>query len=71
MVEKLSAIFDENGINVIDPNAPLELDSMQFISIIVSIEDTFQIEVPDNYLSEDQLVNFNDFLAMVESVINY
>jgi acyl carrier protein len=69
--EKLRIIFRDCGIEVdgLDESENLKLDSLQQIALIVSIEDTFGIEIPDVYLSGTELTSFLDFHEMIVAVI--
>ena len=55
---KLLQIFKNNGIfvNEDDLDEALEMDSITYITLVVDIENTFNIEIPD-----DQLVYNNNF----------
>ena len=62
---EIKRIFFENGYEIEDRTALLELDSLQFISIICDLEDFFKISVADDLLVGDRLSTFNDFCEMV------
>lgn len=61
--ERLIKIFDDNGMIILeeDIELPLEIDSIQFISIVVQIEDEFNVTIPDDYLVSSVLLTFLDF----------
>ena len=40
-------------------------DSLTFISLIVELEDAFNIEIPDEYLAEGKLKTFDDIHNML------
>ncbi len=63
MKDKILDIFRENGVFIesSDYELELELDSMQFVSIIVSLEDAFCVEIPSEYLSSEKLKSLKDF----------
>lgn len=65
--DELINLFTEIGISIDDEcyNDELQLDSLQFINIIILIEDTFLFTVGDNYMSHDKLKSFNDFKNMI------
>lgn len=69
--EKLMNIFKENGYLVDAENecVQLELDSLQFISILCDIENDFDISIPDEYLSGNGLNTFWDFLEVVRNIV--
>ena len=47
----------------------LELDSLQIISLFVSIEDEFNMEIPDEFLTREVLSSFNDFYEMLLNIL--
>lgn len=69
--EKLMNIFKENGYLVDAENEydQLELDSLQFISILCDIENDFDISIPEEYLSGKDLNTFSDFLELIRNVV--
>ena len=65
--EKMKNMFEENGLVIFpgEEDTPIELDSLRLISLIVDVENTFDIEVPDQYLSHTMLASYNDFCDLV------
>lgn len=63
--ESIIEIFDENGINIYEDEESIELDSLMYISIIVAIEEKFQVEVPDEYLKMEKLQYLSDFVSLI------
>lgn len=47
-----------------------EIDSIQLISIIVEIEEKFNIEIPDEYLVADFLYDFKHVADAVGEILN-
>ena len=47
----------------------LEIDSLQFLSIMCDIESQFDIEIPDEFLVADNLDTYNDVVKMVEDIL--
>lgn len=66
-IQKLENIFNDMGIylNKQDYNEDLDLDSLQFVSLIIAIEREFLIRISDSTLENQQLVNFSDFIEMI------
>ena len=62
--KRLEKVFNENGltIDLDNQSSILELDSLQIISLFVSIEDEFNMEIPDEFLTREVLSSFNDFM---------
>lgn len=69
--EQLKQIFRENGypINKGEEMEQLELDSLQFISIICDIENEFSVAVPDEFLSGENLDVYQDILTMTINLL--
>lgn len=69
----LYKIFDEaNLIERREDNKVIlcnDIDSIQVISIIVEIEEKFQIEIPDTYLSANIMKDFDRLVDMVEELL--
>ena len=47
-----------------------ELDSIQLVSIIVEIEENFDVEVPDEYMNPEFLFSFDHIVEVVEELLN-
>lgn len=62
-------IFDENGVDAFDKNQLDEVDSIQYISIIVEVEQFFQITLPDEILIENKFSDFEAFVFVVKEII--
>lgn len=59
-IEKiLKECFAENGIIVKEYDKELEMDSIQYISLIVSIEQMFGIEYPEDMLLDGEFLSYN------------
>lgn len=69
--KKIYEVFLENGVNIVsdDPDDEILLDSIEFVSIIISLEDVFNIEVPDEYLLIEKLNTFEQFCDLVNTLI--
>ncbi|PEF55816.1 hypothetical protein CON32_23515 [Bacillus cereus] len=67
ITQKLEEIFYNMGIYLDNEgfDEDLELDSLQFVSLIVAIEQEFLIRISDSTLEDQQLVNFRDYIDMV------
>lgn len=65
--EKVKDMFEENGLVIFpgEEDASLDLDSLRLISLVVAVENTFEIEVPEQYLSQAMLSSYNDFCDLV------
>ncbi len=61
---------NECNINIIESNDlinDLKMDSIMFVSLVVSIEDKFEISIPDEMLFMEY---FNDFDSIVDIISN-
>ena len=69
--KRLERVFNENGltIDLDNQSSILELDSLQIISLFVSIEDEFNMEIPDEFLTREVLSSFNDFYEMLLNIL--
>lgn len=69
--KRLEKDFNENGltIDLDNQSSILELDSLQIISLFVSIEDEFNMEIPDEFLTREVLSSFNDFYEMLLNIL--
>lgn len=67
---KLMKIFNDNGVVVISEDEIIDVDSLIYISIIVEIEEEFEIVVPDEYLITNQLTCLSEYIELVDNNIN-
>lgn len=69
---KMTEIFNDFGIFISEDTytEKINIDSFQFISLIVRIEETFSLMVDDEYLIKDKLTTFYSFCGMVENLLN-
>ncbi len=70
ILEALKECFAENGIEINDMDEELELDSIQYISLIVAIEQKFEKEYPEELLEERTVLTFNKFYEDVKKINN-
>lgn len=65
---KVINIFNENGVEIIDKNEPLpEMDSINYISILVSLEQEFDIEFSDDFLIMENQPNAQVFIDIIKN----
>lgn len=67
---KIKECLEECGIIVMDDefDEPLDMDSMQYVSLIVQIEEIFNIMIDDEKLILDS-VSLHQLYDMVESMV--
>ena len=59
------SIDSENDVNLLEYG----IDSLQFIEFVVSIEEEFDIVIPDEVLLMDNISSLNGFITYIESTI--
>lgn len=69
-INEIIDLLHEEGINVEYTGIDLDLrdyltDSTQFISFIVGVENRFDIEMPDEYLSYDSISSLHSFAEII------
>lgn len=74
IIEILNDLFPSAGANLdffeyIDLIDDLDIDSMAFISIVIEIETTFCITIPDEMLLMENFRNVECILAIIESAM--
>lgn len=57
--------FEENGIDINDQEAIENMDSLEYIATLVSLEEKFKIEFPDAMLTKNMFENMNDFYLLL------
>lgn len=66
IIEKMLEIFKGVGIHIYDGIVEnINIDSLQFVALICEIEESFNIVVPDEYMSFEKLQKFTDFIDMI------
>lgn len=65
--------FEALGI-IVDGDSNFELkeyveDSLAFVLLISELESTFDIEIPDDFLIQDNLATFDDVVNMVSQLL--
>lgn len=66
-------VLNVENINEEDINEnliELGLDSIKFISLIVTIEDEFDIEIPDNFLLLEEMNTPQKIITIIENLVN-
>lgn len=75
LVDMLAVLFSDNGVDkdvleYADLIDDLGMDSITFISIIVEIEDAFEIIVPDDMLLMENFRNLDLIIQIIEDAKN-
>lgn len=66
--EEIIKIFEENGVDVTDEQQLEDIDSVQYVSIVVDIEQLFGITLPDYVLEDNKFVDIDAFIETVKSI---
>jgi acyl carrier protein len=67
--ERILKCIEENGIAVLDDGDFDNLDSISFISAIISLETEFDIEFPDEYLLMSAFCDFENIVLIVDEIL--
>ena len=68
-LQKIQNCLEENCIEVLNDGTLDNVDSISFISSIVSLEEEFNIEFPDEYLLIEKMNNINNICLIIESLL--
>ena len=73
ILEKINTVFVENGLLVDDYQAPLIdyiPDSITFINIVIGFEEILDIELPDAFLSIQNLGNTMNLAERLKDLVD-
>ncbi len=75
VIDMLNNLFPDSGVDTdilefVDLIDDLGMDSMIFISIVIEVESTFDITVPDEMLLMENFRNVDEIIKIVENEIN-
>ena len=75
IIDMLNNLFPDFGVDTdilefVDLIDDLGMDSMIFISIVIEVESTFDITVPDEMLLMENFRNVDEIIKIVENEIN-
>ena len=75
LIDMLAMLFPDSGVDkdvleYTDLMDDLGMDSITFISIVVEIEDVFEITVPDDLLLMENFRNVDSIIQIVEDAKN-
>lgn len=71
IVEKLKIIFENVGVYLEedDLDERIEINSLQFVNIIIKIEEEFLLRISSERYDYSELISFRDYLDMINSYI--
>lgn len=59
-------VLEQVGIYIDNENQALDFDSLQYITLIVELEERFQISIEDEYLYQAEVISLNSINNMVD-----
>lgn len=68
IIDRVRNCIEENGIEVLDNGELGNVESINFISAIISIELEFGIQIPDEYLLSDTMSNLEHLCYIVQTI---
>lgn len=60
-------VLDENGIEMDESGRIKEMDSLQFMSTLVSLEQEFNMEFPDEFLLSENELTLESLVSVIEN----
>lgn len=68
----LIALFEEQGVFVEESNCDesLSLDSLTLVSLVISIENFYSIEIPDEFLTYEKFDTINKVQTLVAELLS-
>lgn len=71
MKERVIRCVEECGINIDLDGTIIDLDSFKFISMVIALEDEFDIEFPDEYLSVGTMETIDNICDILSHILDY
>ena len=71
MKEKIIKCIEENGMEVCADGTILDLNSLKFIATVISLEDEFDIEFPDEYLNAGNMETIDSIYGIIANILCY
>lgn len=68
--DDIRCIFEENGVDMTSEVQINDIESLQYISIIVELEQKLNIILPDSILVRDNILTINHFVNVVVETYN-
>lgn len=74
IIDILDRLFSDSGVDrdileYVDLIDDLGMDSINFISLIIELESTFDIQIPDDWLLMEKLQNYTLIYSAVEELL--
>lgn len=68
-IERVRKCIEESGMEVLDSGEIDGADSISFISAVLSIEEEFEMEFPDEYLLIETMSNIDNLHYVIQQII--
>lgn len=65
--ERMIKLFEQVGIDITEKDYYKNIDSIVYISLIVSIENEFNIEIPEDMLNKNIIENYSYLEEYIET----
>ena len=71
----LTSLFSDSGVDTdileyVDLIDDLGMDSINFVSLIIELEATFDVQIPDEWLLMEKFRTFSQIYSAVDALIN-
>ena len=66
ILDILKSIFNDYGVDIDDQDYLYSIDSVQYMAILVEIENQFGISFPDEFLSEDIFTDIESVVKLIQ-----
>ena len=75
IIEIMSGLFSNSGVDTdileyVDLIDDLGMDSINFVSLIIELEATFDVQIPDEWLLMEKFRTFSQIYSAVDALIN-
>lgn len=69
LVDITTKVFEHNGIDINDKQSIDTMDSLEYISILVGLEQEFDIEFPDSMLVRNMFEDMDGFYELLSFLL--
>ena len=70
--KRVRKVLNDNGVSIIPEldDEKILLDSIEFISVIVGLEEEFNIAIPEEFLTFEALQTIEQFVNMISFLVH-
>ena len=69
--QRVIKVFEEEGVDFLNREARVGIDSLTFITLIVAIEKEFGVEIPDENINLSILNDDQVFVSVVQQLVDH